>query len=44
LRATNDKFERRFRGMEALAGAEFPSLSLDQQEQLWQQVKAAERD
>lgn len=43
LRATNDKFERRFRGMEALAGDAFPSLSLDEQEALWRQVKAAER-
>ena len=42
LRAANAKFERRFRGMEALAGAAFPSLSLDDQEALWQQVKNAE--
>ncbi|MBO9604047.1 MAG: nucleoside triphosphate pyrophosphohydrolase [Novosphingobium sp.] len=43
LRATNDKFERRFRGMEALAGDSFASLSLEEQEALWQRVKAAER-
>ena len=42
LRAANAKFERRFRGMEALAGEAFPSLSLDDQEALWQQVKKAE--
>lgn len=41
LRHGNAKFERRFRAMEALA-ADFPSLSLDAQEALWQQVKAAE--
>lgn len=40
LRAANAKFEARFRAMEALAGLEtFPTLSLDQQEELWQQVK-----
>jgi ATP diphosphatase len=43
LRHGNAKFERRFRGMEALAGAAFPALSLEEQEALWQQVKAAER-
>lgn len=40
LRAANRKFERRFRAMEALAGPErFATLSLDEQEELWQQVK-----
>jgi ATP diphosphatase len=39
LRAANAKFERRFRAMEALAGPEFPKLSLEAQEALWQQVK-----
>ncbi|MCM0000391.1 MAG: nucleoside triphosphate pyrophosphohydrolase [Erythrobacter sp.] len=40
LRAANAKFEARFRAMEALAGVEaFTRLSLDQQEELWQQVK-----
>ena len=43
LRAGNAKFERRFRAMEALAGPDFPSLPLDEQEEYWQQVKAAER-
>jgi nucleoside triphosphate diphosphatase len=42
LRAANAKFERRFRGMEALAGDEFPNLSLEAQEELWQAVKRAE--
>ena len=42
LRHGNAKFERRFRAMEALAGSDFPSLSLDAQEALWQEVKAAE--
>lgn len=42
LRAANGKFERRFRGMEAKAGSAFPSLTLDEQEALWQQVKAEE--
>lgn len=42
LRAANAKFERRFRAMEALAGPEcFATLSLDAQEELWQQVKKA---
>ncbi len=43
LRAGNAKFERRFRAMEALAGPGFPSLSLAEQDALWNQVKAAER-
>ena len=44
LRAANIKFERRFRAMEALAGGQetFAALSLDQQEALWQRVKAGE--
>ncbi len=42
LRACNSKFERRFRGMEALAGDAFPTLSLEAQEALWQQVKSEE--
>ena len=44
LRAANLKFERRFRAMEALAGGQeaFAALSLDEQEALWQRVKAGE--
>ena len=45
LRAGNAKFERRFRAMEALSagqGIEFATLSLDEQEALWQAVKASE--
>jgi ATP diphosphatase len=44
LRAANLKFERRFRAMEALAGGHepFAALSLDEQEALWQRVKAGE--
>ena len=42
LRAANDKFERRFRAMEALAGETFATLTLEQQEALWQQVKREE--
>lgn len=41
LRAANAKFERRFRAMEELGGDQFPSLSLNEQEALWQQVKKA---
>ena len=39
LRSANAKFERRFRAMEDPAGAQFATLSLDEQELLWQQVK-----
>ncbi|MDP3908051.1 nucleoside triphosphate pyrophosphohydrolase [Novosphingobium sp.] len=45
LRHANAKFERRFRGMEALAAARgqtFAELSLDQQDALWNDVKASE--
>lgn len=42
LRAANDKFERRYRAMEALAGGGFAELSLDEQEALWRRVKAEE--
>lgn len=42
LRAANAKFEARFKAMEALAGPDnFATLSLEQQEELWQQVKKA---
>ena len=46
LRKSNAKFERRFRAMEHLAhGKEdgFATLSLDEQEELWQAVKAKEK-
>lgn len=45
LRAANRKFERRYRGMEALAATrsvDFSALSLDDQEALWRDVKASE--
>jgi len=41
LRAANDKFERRYRAMEALAD-DFAQLSLDDQEALWNRVKQSE--
>ncbi|MES2338468.1 MAG: nucleoside triphosphate pyrophosphohydrolase [Pseudomonadota bacterium] len=43
LRSANAKFERRFRGMEALAGDAFADLSLDEQEALWATVKRGEQ-
>ncbi|MDP3735746.1 MAG: nucleoside triphosphate pyrophosphohydrolase [Hyphomonadaceae bacterium] len=46
LRAANAKFQKRFSGMEGLAqsrGLDFASLTLDEQEALWTDVKAAER-
>lgn len=43
LRAANRKFERRFRAMEHLAEGKFAELSLDEQEELWQRVKATEK-
>ena len=43
LRSANDKFERRFRGMEDLAGPSFAALTLDAKEELWQKVKATPR-
>ena len=42
LKAGNAKFERRFRAMEAISVTSFADLSLDEKEQLWQQVKKAE--
>ncbi|MEO6152110.1 MAG: nucleoside triphosphate pyrophosphohydrolase [Croceibacterium sp.] len=42
LRAANDKFERRYRAMEQLAEGAFSALSLEDQEALWQRVKASE--
>ena len=43
LRRGNAKFERRYRSMEAMAGDRFGELSLDEQEALWEAVKATER-
>lgn len=44
LRKANAKFERRFRAMETLAGDKqaFAGLALEEQEELWQQVKRDE--
>lgn len=42
LRAANAKFERRYRAMEAAAAGGFAQLLLEEQEALWQQVKAGE--
>ncbi|MEO7067878.1 MAG: nucleoside triphosphate pyrophosphohydrolase [Rhodanobacter sp.] len=47
LRHANAKFERRFRQMEQLAVADgnvFAACTLEQQEQLWQRVKALEAE
>ena len=46
LKASSEKFEKRFREMEKLAeerGQTFAKLELDQQEELWQAVKAMEK-
>lgn len=43
LRAANAKFERRFKGMEALAEGRFATLNLEEQESLWLKVKDAEK-
>ncbi len=42
LRASNAKFERRFRAMEQLADGKFANLSLDEKEELWSKVKKEE--
>ena len=42
LRAANDKFERRYRGMEHLAEGSFGTLDLKAQEELWAKVKRRE--
>jgi nucleoside triphosphate diphosphatase len=42
LRQANEKFERRFRAMEAIAGDGFQRLTLDEKEGLWQRAKAEE--
>ena len=43
LRAANDKFERRYRAMEAQSEGNFAQLSLDEQERVWNDVKDKER-
>lgn len=43
LRRANYKFERRFKAMESEAGENFNQLSLEEQEELWQTVKRAEK-
>ena len=46
LKASNAKFERRVRDMEALAASDgrvFDQLDLDTQEEYWQRVKASEK-
>lgn len=44
LRFANSKFERRFRAMEELAGGDFAERELDEQEELWQEVKRQEKN
>jgi nucleoside triphosphate diphosphatase len=42
LKQANKKFERRFRGMEAMSGDKFLALNLDEKEELWFKVKKLE--
>ncbi len=42
LRSANDKFERRYRAMEQMAGGSIAGLPLDAQEALWAAVKSNE--
>ena len=44
LRRSGDKFERRYRAMEALTEGAFAALPLERQEALWQRVKSGERE
>lgn len=44
LRSANAKFERRFAAMEAHAGDGFKDLSLEQKEQVWQEIKLPGRE
>lgn len=43
LRVANAKFDARYRAMEALNAGSIKGLTLDEQEELWQRVKAASR-
>ena len=43
LRRANDKFERRFRAMEQLAGGSLDGLSATEQDRLWNAVKQFDR-
>lgn len=43
LKAANQKFEVRFRKMEELAKGDFETLSIENQEALWQEAKRQER-
>ncbi len=42
LARATDKFEVRFRAMEAMAGAKFAGLAAEEKEQLWGEVKTAQ--
>ncbi|MEC3911282.1 nucleoside triphosphate pyrophosphohydrolase [Sphingobium sp. CR2-8] len=43
LRKANEKFDRRFRAMEDMAGNAFAGLALDDKEALWQRAKQREK-
>ncbi|MEA3390418.1 nucleoside triphosphate pyrophosphohydrolase [Sphingobium sp. CCH11-B1] len=43
LRRANAKFDRRFRAMEGMAGADFSALPLNDKEALWQRAKQQEK-
>ena len=44
LRDANQKFERRFRKVEELAGAEISDFDLEQLEEFWQMAKNIEKN
>ena len=44
LKNATAKFDRRFRAMEDMAGPNFPALSLDEKENLWNAAKKQESD
>ena len=44
LKSATAKFDRRFRAMEDMAGPNFPALSLDEKENLWNAAKKQESD